>query len=527
VGWLASYWFSVLGNVPVASSSSPELDVLRLVLLGLCERQHQEIASMRGTIGRLGEERAALQEANRGLVIECDQLKQRNEELSRRLGLDSTNSSKPPSSDGLKRTRRTARSPERERRKWLGRKPGKQKGAPGHHLAQTARPDRVVELLPAHCGHCGRWLVENSGEVGMEKRQVMDLPPPPGLETTEYRAIKLRCVDCGQVTKATFPEWAKGPVQYGPRLHAMANYLAVRQHTPYERMAEQIHDIYGADVSVGALAAMVARGGRRVQPAVEAIKRQLQAAAVAHLDETGAHVNGKLRWVHGTATKHLTLLGIDDHRGTEGIKALGVMEEFTGVAIHDAWSSYWGAALEKVRGHGLCNAHHLRELVAVTELDGQRWSRRMTNLLLEMLAMRNAAMEADRSQLQPELVAEFERRYDRVIGEGWRENPRRPGKQQLSKAANLLRRLDEHRTEVLRFILDFAVPFTNNEIERDLRMTKLHEKISGGWRSMDGARAFLSVRSYLATARKQGQGMLEVLTAAFEGRPWLPAAAGP
>jgi hypothetical protein len=211
----------------------------------------------------------------------------------------------------------------------------------------------------------------------------------------------------------------------------------------------------------------------------------------------------------------------------KGIKALGVLDELTGIAIHDAWPAYWNVGFEKVSGHGLCNAHHLRELVAVTDLDGQRWSERMTNLMLEMLAARNAAMEVGRSELEPQRVAAFEDAYDRVIREGWRENPRRAGKAQQSKAGNLLRRLEEHRAEVLRFLHDFAVPFTNNEIEGDLRMTKLHEKISGGWRSMDGARAFLALRSYLATARKQGQGMLEVLTVAFEGRPWLPAAAGP
>jgi hypothetical protein len=296
---------------------------------------------------------------------------------------------------------------------------------------------------------------------------------------------------------------------------------------PYERMAEHVRDTYGAEVSVGTLVAMVMRGEKRVLPAVEEIKRQLQRAAVVNVDETGGHVKGKLRWVHGAATDWLTLLGIDGHRGVDGIKALGVLDEMTGIVVHDAWPAYWSNRFEKVRGHGLCNAHHLRELMAVTDLDGQRWSGRMTNLLLEMLAMRNAATEAGRSELEPERVAEFERRYNRVIREGWRENPRRAGKRQLSKAANLLRRLDEYRDEVLRFIHDFAVPFTNNEIEGDLRMTKLHEKISGGWRSMEGARAFLAVRSYLATARKQGQGTLEVLTAAFEGLPWLPAAAGP
>jgi transposase len=391
----------------------------------------------------------------------------------------------------------------------------------------TSRPTRIVELLPAVCEKCSGSLVEHAGEEGMERRQVMDLPPPSGLETTEYRATKLRCAECGHVTKPAFPEWAKAPVQYGPRIHARTNYLAVRQYLPFERMVELFRDVYGAEVSVGTLVAMVKRGGSRVVPAVEAIKRELVTAAVVNVDETGCHVGGKLKWVHGAATDRLTLLGVDDHRGVDGIKSLGVLEEMTGIVIHDAWPAYWNVGFEKVSGHGLCNAHHLRELLAVTDLDGQRWSERMTNLLLEILATRNAAMAAGRTALEPEQVTAFEAGYDRVIREGWRENPRRAGKRQRSKAANLLRRLEEHRDEVLRFLHDFAVPFTNNEIEGDLRMTKLHEKISGGWRSMDGARAFLAVRSYLATARKQGQGMLDVLTAAFEDQPWMPAAAGP
>lgn len=503
---------------PAFSVSDDE--ALVLLLLGVCGSQRREI-------DRLADECGRLVEANRELVTERDELRRRNEELRRRLGLDSRNSSKPPSSDGLKRRRRTARSPERERRKRLGRKPGKQKGAPGRHLSLTSQPDRVIELLPAYCEKCSGDLTEHAGEAGMEKRQVLDPPPPTGLEATEYRAIKLRCAGCGHVTKPAFPEWAKAPVQYGPRLHAMVNYLAVHQYIPYERMVEHIRDTYGAKVSVGTLVTMVERGGQRVQPALEEIKRQLQRAPVVNLDETGAHVKGELKWVHGAATDRLTLLGIDDCRGAKGIKELGVLDKLTGIAIHDGWSAYWNAEFEQVGGHGLCNAHLLRDLIAVTDLDGQRWSERMTNLLLEMLAVRNAAMEAGLSELEPERVSAFEDAYDRVIREGWRENPRRKGKAQQSKAGNLLRRLDEHRVEVLRFLRDFRVPFTNNEIESDLRMTKLHEKISGGWRSMEGAGAFLAVRSYLATARKQGMGMLGVLTAAFEARPWLPAAAGP
>ncbi len=513
----------ILATSRTAAERDVELSMLRLAL----EAKDRRIQELEGERSRWLEERAGLLGQVERLSAEQDRLQRQVEELSRRARLDSTNSSKPPSSDGLRRRPRPS-SPERKCRKEKGRRPGKQKGAPGFRLAPAAVPDKVEDLLPAHCGKC---LVSLAGaapaEGRSESRQVWDLPPPSGLVRTEYRAITLVCPDCGEQTKAEFPQWAKAPVSYGPRLHAMVSYLGVGQLLPFKRMAQALHDIYGADISEGTLAAMIARGGERVQPAVEEIQRQLRAEPVVHFDETGAHVGGRLAWVHGAATDQLTLLGIDGHRGGSGIAALGVAPELTGIAVHDHWSSYWGDALPKVSGHALCNAHHIRELTDVCDFYGQRWAERMINLLIEMLAARNQAMDRGQAALDPELVKQFEGRYDNILKEGWKANPRRPGRAQRSRPGNLLRRLDEHRAEVLRFLHDFRVPFTNNEIERDLRMVKLHEKVSGGWRSDDGARAFLRVRSYLATARKQGQGMLEVLAQVFEGRPWLPASSGP
>ena len=506
-----------------AAERDAELIMHRLAL----QAKDQRIQELEDERSRWLEERAGLVGQVERLSAEHDRLQRQVEELSRRARLDSTNSSKPPSSDGLRRRPRPS-SPERKCRKEKGCRPGKQKGAPGFRLAPVATPDKVEELLPAHCGKCLASLTGAvPGEGRPESRQVWDLPPPSGLVRTEYRAITLVCPDCGEETKAEFPQWARAPVSYGPRLHAMANYLCVGQQLPFKRMAQLLHDIYGADISEGTLAAMIARGGERVLPAVEEVQRLLRAEPVVHFDETGAHVGGRLAWVHGAATDLLTLLGIDDHRGGKGIAALGVAPELSGIAVHDHWSSYWGEALPKVSGHALCHAHHIRELTDVRDFYGQRWADRMINLLMEMLAARNQAMDRGQAVLEPELVGQFERRYDNIIKQGWKANPRRAGRAQRSRPGNLVRRLDEHRAEVLRFLHDFRVPFTNNEIERDLRMVKLHEKVSGGWRSEDGARAFLRVRSYLATARKQGQGMLEVLTRAFEGRPWKPAAAGP
>lgn len=497
------------------ATAEREVELFRLLLAR--DRQIEELET----------ERDLLLREKAGMAGQIEQLQRQVEELTRRTGLNSTNSSKPPSSDGLRRRPRPS-SPERKSRKEQGRRPGKQEGAPGSRLAPVAVPDKVVELLPAHCGRCNGSLAGASPAEGRpEARQTADLPVPVGLIWTEYRAFKLVCPECGVETKAEFPEWAKAPASYGPRLHAMANYLGVWQHVPYLRMAQQLRDVYGVDISPGTLAAMVARGEQRVTPAVEEILSQLRASPVVHLDETGCHVNGELWWAHGASTDTLTMLDIHRRRGGEGIEALGVAGELVGIAVHDHWSSYWGEALPKVSGHALCNAHHLRELAEVFDFYGQRWARRMSGLLLEMLAARNQAMDRGQTALDGELLAQFERRYDNIIQEGWKANPRQEGRAQRSRPGNLVRRLDERRREVLRFLHDFRVPFTNNEIERDLRMVKLHEKVSGGWRSEKGARAFLRVRSYLATARKQGQSMLGVLTQAFEGRPWMPSAAGP
>jgi transposase len=510
---------------PPAVIAEREAEIVTLSLALEFERQRNE---------RLEAERSAWQAERAGLldqleraIGEREQLRRQVEELGRRKKLNSTNSSQPPSSDGLKRKPKPS-SPERRRRKEQGRRPGKQKGSAGVHRALVSDPDQVVDLLPSHCGRCQANLCGAALADGKpDRRQVWDVPPPPGLVRIEYRSLALVCPDCGETTKATFPEWAKAPVSYGPGLHAAAVYFHVLHYLPFERTSQVLHDLFGADVSTGTLATMVARGSERVGPAVAEILGQLRTAPVVHLDETGCHVNGKLWWAHGASTERLTLLGIARRRGGEGIAALGVAEELAGIAIHDHWSAYWGETLPKASGHALCNAHHLRELTEVFEVYGQRWAGRMMRLLLEMLAMRNQAMDRRQAALGPELLAELERRYDNIVKEGWKANPRREGRAQKSRPGNLVRRLDECRSEVLRFLRDFRVPFTNNEIERDLRMVKLHEKISGGWRSEAGARAFLRVRSYLATARKQGQGMQEVLTAAFEDRPWLPASTGP
>jgi len=359
--------------------------------------------------------------------------------------------------------------------------------------------------------------------VGMERRQVRDIPEPKGMEVDEYRAVVLCCEGCGTATKAEFGPRVGAPVEYGPRTRALAVYMVVYQHVPYERVREWFKDCYGEEISVGTLVAMVAEAGARLEAPEGEIRELLKKAPVLHLDETGGRVNGKLHWIHAATTPMLTLLQIHARRGKQGTASLGVLDGFAGVIQHDNWAPYRDWELE----HALCNAHHLRELQGVAEMGRQGWATRMGELLREIHRELDRSKAAGLPSLSPEMLKKFEDRYQAEIEQGYRTNPAPKRKRKWGKAGNLVGRLDQHRAEVLRFMYDFGVPFDNNQAERDLRMVKLQQKISGCWRSEAGAQAYLRVRSYLSTARKQGQGMLAVLTAAFEDRPWMPAAAGP
>lgn len=449
-----------------------------------------------------------------------ERLEQRVTELEARLKQNSRNSSKPPSSDGLAKPKA-----HRSRRRASGRRPGGQPGSEGHHLAQVAEPDRLVVHEPERCAGCGESLA-GAELVGVERRQVFDLPPEIRLEVCEHRAQRRRCRCCGRVSVGAFPELLRAPAQYGPQLRALVCYLACYQHLPYERIARLLADCHGASLSTGTLQAIVAQGAAALEPFLDEVRGQLAGSAVLHLDETGARAAGRLHWVHEAATETLTLYGLHERRGRQGIDALGVLPGFAGVAIHDGWAPYRAYTDCK---HALCNGHHLRELAGVEEQGGQAWAHEMACLLLEIKAAVDAANDAGATQLEPRMLAGYRRRYRQIIAAGYACNPEpartgKRGRPRQGKARSLLLRLDRHEDDVLRFAHDLNVPFDNNQAERDIRMIKLQQKISGCWRTREGADTFLALRSYISTARKQGQGVLAVLRAAVHGEPWLPAA---
>jgi transposase len=452
-------------------------------------------------------------------VEAVERLEQRVAELETRLRQNSRNSSKPPSSDGLAKPK-----PRRSRRRGSGRKPGGQPGSEGHHLAQVEQPDLVVVHEPKRCEGCGESLA-GAQLVGAERRQVFDLPPEVRLEVCEHRSLRRRC-GCGKTSGGAFPAQVRAPAQYGPRLRAYVLYLAVYQHLPYGRIARLLADCYGASLSTGTLQGIVAQGAAGLEGFLEEVRATLAGSAVVHLDETGARAAGKLHWVHEASTEALTLYGLHERRGRQGIDALGVLPGFTGVAVHDGWAPY--RAYNDCE-HALCNGHHLRELTGVGDEQDQAWAAAMSELLLELKGGVEGAKDAGATALEPGTLAGYRARYRQIIAAGYARNPEpaptgKRGRPRQGPIRSLLLRLDQHQDDVLRFACDLNVPFDNNLAERDIRMIKLQQKISGCWRTREGADAFLALRSYISTARKQGEGALAVLRDAVKGEPWLPAA---
>jgi transposase len=452
------------------------------------------------------------------MQAQIDALSARVKELEDRLAADSHNSSKPPSSDGFKK-------PVSLREK-TGRKPGGQKGHSGRTLAFSENPDEIMVHSPPACACCGKALDAVEG-TEIERRQVVDLPPL-SLVTREHRVQQKVCPDCGFATMAAFPAEAQTKVQYGPRLKALGVYLLDFQLLPYQRLAALLADLFDASFSAGTLFACQQTASARLLSVLSSIRRGLRQAPVAHFDETGVHLGGKLHWLHSASTPTLTYYDWHQRRGKAGMDKAAILPHWRGIAVHDGWSSYaYYPCL-----HVLCNAHHLRELTALFEQDGQEWAAKMRSLLVEIKKAVERAKEQGRSCLSPLLAMRFEARYKRLLAEGFAANappealPGKRGRPKQSRGRNLLDRLQQGREATLRFMSDFRVPFDNNLAERDIRMMKVQQKVSGGFRSEDGVTAFCRIRSYLSTMRKQGHCILSALEHVFRGTPLCPQTQG-
>lgn len=458
-----------------------------------------------------------LRSENEELRSVIAQLSARVTELEARLSQNPRNSSVPPSLEGL---RKPPLPPNRAARR---RRPGKQPGDPGHRLVPVGQPDSTVEHVPERCERCGADLC--SAEVlGHEVRQVFDLPELRPL-VTEHRAERRRC-RCGAVSTGGFPSEATAPTCYGPGVRALLTYLVCGQHLPIERATEVLEECSGITVSTGFAASLITEAGEGLTGFTEAVGDALRQSPVLHVDETGARVAGRLGWVHSASTARLTSYLFHRRRGRVAIEEFKILPGYSGIAVHDGFVPYRGYHAT----HSLCNAHHLRELQAVVE-EGQSWAGELIALLVETHETVFAAKNAQKSALSVHALRSLKGRYDALIQTGLLANPPplrtgKRGRPSRTKTANLLDRLDRYRDDVLRFATDFSAPFDNNQAERDLRMVKLQQKISGCFRTETGASNYLAIRSYVSTVRKQGINVFGALRDLFEGKPFLPEVAG-
>jgi transposase len=446
---------------------------------------------------------------------QIERLTERVKALEEQVAKNSRNSSKPPSSDGFKKSKSLREKGQR--------KTGGQTGHTGKTLAMVSEPTEILRHRLDTCPECQHDLSRVSPEK-LEKRQVFDIPPVK-LVVTEHQAEVKTCAGCSKVVKAVFPKGVENPVQYGEVLKAQIAYLSAYQLLPGGRLVELLADFYGQRLSEDTVLGMLETLAQAVQPSLAGIRQELLTSDLLHADETGLRVNQKTEWLHVLSTSQLTYYAVQPKRGQIALRQIGLVPEFKGILLHDAYASYW--TFEQCQ-HALCNAHILRELRFLHEEQDQIWAGELKNLLVNM--KKAVATAHPSGKLAPEVLASFTQGYTELLAQGWQANPppEKPdlpkrGRLKQSTAQNLLQRLAKYQAAVLAFIHDFRVPFDNNLAERDLRMMKVKLKISGAFRTQTGAETFADLRSYISTVRKQGLNVLAAIQNALLGQPFVPA----
>jgi transposase/regulator of replication initiation timing len=456
------------------------------------------IDQLESRVSELEAENAALKIENAALKAENKLLKAENAELKAKLGRSSRNSNKPPSSDGPgKGAPKNSREPS-------GRQSGGQPGHEGRTKLMNLTPDKIVKLKPkteCECGGNIKTLTER-----YTARQVEDIVPAQ-VVTVEYRAHDGVCETCGKVHKAGFPAGVDSPVTVGGNARAIAAYLTNYQLIPLKRTAELLDDLFGMKISEGTIVRAGAEAYELLADTEKAVKREIISEDVAHFDETGMRVNGKTHWLHSAGTSSATVYKIHSKRGHEGIDAMGILPQFTGTAVHDHWKSYYKYACS----HAECNAHILRALKYVHEDLHMSWAHDMICLLGRIKKHVELSVLYGADRLEQADIDAYEARYEAILESAPMDD------ETPSESLRLAKRLKDFKDETLLFMLDFSVPFTNNLAERDVRMPKAKQKISGCFRSEDGAKHFARIRGVISTIKKKGKNVMDGLAAAFGG----------
>jgi transposase len=414
---------------------------------------------------------------------------------------NSNNSHKPPSSDQNRKKKKT-----QSLRKKSGKNPGGQPGHKGDTLKKVANPDEIIIHSVESCQKCNNKLNKRADNI--QSRQVFEIPEPKFIVTEHQVEIK-RCRCCNHVNTGEFPEGVINSTQYGEKAKGLIVYLHHGQLLPYKRLKELFQEIYKQNISTGTLVNTINSGADRLVFIENNIKTLLINSQILHNDETGINISGEKQWLHVAGNKTLTHYSVHKKRGFDAMEDIGILSKFKGTMIHDHWKSYFKYTQPN---HALCNAHHLRELKYIHEIQGFKWAAEMTDLLLRMRNNRKLAVQNNKSFFPKQTITKYINAYNFVIKKGKTEQAIRG----TLDSKNLLKRFEKYSKETLLFIHDFNVPFSNNQGEQDIRMHKVKQKISGGFRTSKGAKAFCTNRGIISTAIKNGKNVLDILQKNFQ-----------
>ncbi len=473
-----------------------------------------QITSLTSTIDDQSNTISQLNQTINKLNLTIDKLNRRIQELTEQLNKNSRNSSKPPSSDGFKKEPKSLRKPS-------GSRQGAQKGHPGTHLMMTAEPDTTVTHMPSGCEACPNHAICKASAEITESRDVIDVITTVNI--TRHQTLEIAVCPMHRDDRVgTFPENVKAAVQYGENLQALAVALNTVGSVSIQRTHEILSGVFNIPISTGTLSNMIKRCAQSVDTAWRKIKTRITDAPLAHFDETGTRVDKKLHWVHNASDSNYTYLDISQKRGQKGMDECDVLPNFSGIAVHDCWASYWNYPVE----HSVCCAHLLRELIGISENHpDQTWANGFIDLLLEMKKIKDKAISKGKTCLSYYHLHKFNKQYDKLISDAKDQNPlpepaeKKRGRKKKGKILALVARLENYKASVCLFVNNFNVPFDNNQAERDIRMIKVKTKVSGCFRTLDGARDYLKIMSFVSTARKHGKNAFETLLEAISGNP--------